>query len=123
MRIRQIDGITALEYEHTDPVLTTPAQVVDLIGECFGTDARLVIIPAARLAADFFVLRTGFAGEVFQKFQNYHLRLAIVGDIEEHVAASNALRDFVRETSRIGNHMFVADEAELTARLASPARV
>lgn len=123
MRTRQIEGLTALEYEAGDPMLGTPVQVADLIGACFGTDATLVVIPAERLAPDFFALRTGFAGEVFQKFQNYRLRLAIVGDIGERIAASNALRDFVRETNRIGNHLFVADEAELTARLAAPARV
>jgi hypothetical protein len=57
------------------------------------------------------------AGGVVQKFVNYRLRLAIVGDVAEHVTASTALRDFVREANRGGQTWFVADEAELAARL------
>ena len=60
-------------------------------------------------------------GEVIQKFVNYRLRLAFVGDIGVAVAASDALRDFVRESNR-GRHVwFVADMAALEAKLSAPA--
>jgi hypothetical protein len=58
------------------------------------------------------------AGEVVQKFVNYRLRLAIVGDLTTHLAVSAALRDFVRESNRGRQLWFVADDAELDARLA-----
>ena len=57
------------------------------------------------------------AGAVVQKFVNYRLRLVVVGDVSEHVAASTALRDFVREANRGTQTGFVADEAELAAWL------
>jgi len=117
MRMRQISGVNALEYEAADPVLTTPADVVNLIGEAFGTDARIMVVPTSRLGEDFFSLRSGFAGEVFQKFQNYQMRLVVMGDIGQHLTDSKALRDFVGETNRIGNHLFVSNEAELATRL------
>jgi Domain of unknown function (DUF4180) len=44
------------------------------------------------------------AGEFAQKFVNYRLRLAIVGDISQHLAGSEALCDFVAETNR-GNQL------------------
>ena len=74
-------------------------------------------MPVSRIAPEFFALRTGVAGAVVQKFVNYRLRLVVVGDVSEHVAASTALRDFVRESNRGGQPWFVADEAELAARL------
>ena len=57
-------------------------------------------MPVARIAPAFFALATGVAGAVVQKFVNYRLRLVVVGDVTEHVAASTALRDFVREANR-----------------------
>ena len=74
-------------------------------------------MPVSRIAPAFFALATGVAGAVVQKFVNYRLRLVVVGDVSEHVAASTALRDFVREANRGGQTWFVADEAQLEARL------
>ena len=37
-----------------------------------------VIVTEENLAADFFDLRTGFAGDLMQRFVNYRARLAIV---------------------------------------------
>ena len=52
-----------------------------------------------------------------QKFANYGLRLAVVGDIAEPLGASAALRDFVRESNRGRQVWFVADGDELAQRL------
>jgi len=76
-----------------------------------------VVIPVARLGDDFFRLRTGVAGDFIQKFVNYRIHLAIVGDISRYVEASTALRDFVRETNRGDQVLFLATVEELGARL------
>ncbi|KKB10886.1 hypothetical protein VE25_15735 [Devosia geojensis] len=106
MDVREINGQLVMEYPADGPVLATVPDVIDLIGETFGNNATVVVVPASRLADDFFRLRTGFAGEVMQKFQNYRKRLIIVGDISAHLAESKALHDFVGETNRVGNHCF-----------------
>jgi hypothetical protein len=108
------------EVDPAGAVIADGQGAVDLIGECWGEGgAELLVIPVARLAPDFFRLSTGIAGEVLQKFVNYGFPVAIVGDIEAHVAASSALRDFVRE-SNVGRHVwFLPDRAALDARLAS----
>jgi hypothetical protein len=95
---------------------------VDLVGDALGQGAEAVAIPAERLDERFFTLASGVAGEIAQKFVNYRLRLAIVGDIGEQLAASNALRDFVRETNRGGQLWFVADLSELDGKLAGARR-
>jgi len=101
------------------PLLAGEADALDLIGGLWGLDADWVALPVSRLSADFLNLRAGLAGAVIQKFVTYQRRLAIVGDISVAVAASDALRDFVRE-SNAGRHVwFVADLAVLEERLAA----
>lgn len=93
------------------------SNATDLIGDAWGHDVRVVVIPVERLDPDFFRLKSGVAGELTQKLVNYRLHLAVVGDIADHVAASDALRDYVRESNR-GRHVwFVADGNELQERL------
>lgn len=101
------------------PVLRTGADAMDVLAETFADEVDLVVVPVERLDPDFFSLRTGLAGEILQKFVTYRRRLVVLGDITEHVAASTALRDLVRECNRGRQTWFVADTAELEARLSS----
>lgn len=50
--------------------------ISDALGACFG--AAGLILTENDLAEDFFNLRSGLAGELFQKFTNYQVRVAIV---------------------------------------------
>ena len=103
------------------PLLDGERAATDIIGDTFGSGVELVVIPVQRLGPGFLTLSTRLAGEVIQKFVNYRLHLAIVGDITTAVTASDALRDFVRESNR-GRHVwFVADMAELEAKLTAQA--
>lgn len=57
-------------------------------------------------------------GTVTQKFSNYGVRLAIIGDVSDKIAASNALRDYVCEANKGGRILFVNDKTALTEVLA-----
>ena len=50
--------------------------ISDAIAASFGSDG--LILTEDDLAQEFFDLRSGLAGELFQKFINYKLRMAIV---------------------------------------------
>ena len=109
--------MNVFDLDPSGPAVSDGQAVVDILGEAWGEGAELVVVPVERLAPDFFRLSTGVAGEVLQKFVNYGCQVAIVGDIEVHLAASSALRDFVRE-SNVGRHVwFVPDRAALDVRL------
>ncbi len=98
-------------------VIAAPQDALDLVGDAWGHEAEVVAVPVALLSPEFFRLSSGLAGEVTQKLVNYHLVLAVVGDVSSYVAASDALGDYVRESNR-GRHVwFVPDEAALRARL------
>jgi hypothetical protein len=109
-------GYTVLTWASEGPALGID-NVTDLIGSAFGESADWVCVPVSRLDPAFFQLRTGVAGEIVQKFANYRLRLAIVGDIGTEIAASPAFRDFVREANRGRDLWFVPTEAEFVQRL------
>jgi hypothetical protein len=102
------------------PSLHNERDVVQLIGEVFAEQPDWVAIPTERLSEDFFRLRTRLAGEMIQKFVNYGLRVAIVGDLTRQLAESESLSDFVRESNRGAQVWFVADLDELDQRLRRP---
>lgn len=117
-QLQSISGVAVLVCAaNGTPVGAEPGPLNDLIGDAYGQRAQWVVLPVNRLDQQFFTLRSGVAGEVVQKFSTYRLRLAVVGDIARQIAASAALRDFVREANRGTTVWFVADLDELTGRL------
>jgi hypothetical protein len=50
--------------------------ILEVVGATYGANGLL--LTEADLSPDFFDLRTGLAGEAFQKFTNYELRVAVV---------------------------------------------
>lgn len=52
------------------------SDISDALSACLGTAG--IILTEQDLAREFFDLRTGLAGELFQKFINYKVRVAIV---------------------------------------------
>lgn len=105
--------MTTFTLPATGPLIATEADVLDIIGETYGTGADLIVIPVARLSPDFFKLSTGLAGAVLQKLTNYQFRVAIVGDISAYTGKSAPLRDFVRESNKRGAIRFLASMADL----------
>ncbi|MEQ1770659.1 MAG: DUF4180 domain-containing protein [Devosia sp.] len=97
----------------TGKIIATEADILDVIGETYGTGADEIVIPVARLSSDFYQLSTGLAGAILQKVTNYGFRVAIVGDISAELKRSTPLRDFVRESNKRGQTRFVASESEL----------
>lgn len=114
----EIAGRTVWLCAGEGPKLDGDRAATDIMGDSYGSGATVVVIPVERLGEGFLTLSTRIAGGVIQKFVNYGSAVAFVGDISEAVAASDALRDFVRESNR-GRHVwFVADLEELAAKLA-----
>jgi hypothetical protein len=95
-----IHGTTVMVLAPDGIPLDTEGAATDVIGEALGQRAEIVVIPAERLTDDFFELRTGIAGEITQKFVNYRLQLAIVGDIASRAGTSRTLQAWVAESNR-----------------------
>ncbi|MBB5897539.1 DUF4180 domain-containing protein [Kutzneria kofuensis] len=112
-----IDGTKVYVLAPDGPKVSTEQDAVDIIGQLWGQSVTLVSIPVERFADGVFDLRTTLLGHFTQKFIGYGRTLAVVGDLGEHLAASEPLRAYVRESNR-GRHIwFVDDMNQLAARL------
>ena len=69
------------------------------------------------VADEFFILSSGMAGEIIQKFVNYHVIAAIYGDFSWYT--SKPLRDFIRESNRGSCFFFLSTQEEAIQRLLS----
>lgn len=85
--------------------ITSPEEILDIIAEVGYHDCNKLIIYDSNLHQDFFDLKTGFAGEVLQKFSNYRMRLSIIGNFSGY--KSKSLIDFIRESNNRGIISFV----------------
>lgn len=117
--ITEIHGKRVLTYGQAGPTLRGEDDATDLIGAAFSEEAVVVVVPADRVAPDFYTLSTRVAGEVVRKFQMYGIRLVVLGDITARLAASDAFRAFVHEINKGRDIWFVPGDEELAAKLAS----
>ena len=104
-------------YAYAGPPLRAERDASDLIGQAGFEGAALVAVPVDALDPSFFELSSGLAGAVVQKFVQYGLRLAVVGDVSPYTAGSEPLRAFVRESNRGRQLWFTDSPEELAERL------
>jgi hypothetical protein len=76
--------------------IRSPSDALELVG----SDALGLVVLAEHLPPEFFDLRTGFAGELLQKLENYRLRVAAVFPTEE--GYGERFREFLFEARRRG---------------------
>lgn len=115
-RISETHGLRVLTAEPDAPTLGSEADAVELVGLAYGEQATAVVVPVERVDERFFALRTRVAGDIVRKFQMYRIKLVVLGDLGAHWD-SDAFRAFVHETNKGADIWFLADQAELDARL------
>lgn len=102
-------------------VITDPQSALDLLMTAkYSLGTKNIAIGKELICEDFFILSTGLAGEVLQKFVNYGGRIAIYGDYSRYT--SKPLRDFIYESNNGHDVFFVSTEAEALEKLTLTAR-
>lgn len=102
------------EITDNEKVVTTAQDGLDLMADLYYQDIEKIILYEKDLAPAFFDLKTGLAGEILQKFSNYRVRLAIVGDFSKYPGKSIA--DFIYESNKHTQVNFVdSTEAAILA--------
>ena len=76
-----------------------------------------VIIDVDSALEDFFVLSSGLAGEILQKYINYGGKIAIYGDFSHYT--SKPLKDFIYESNKGKDVFFAATKEEAVQKLAN----
>lgn len=112
--VRSVQAGKIAEVVADDVLIHTAQDALDLLFDPSLEGAKRIILRHAHLHPDFFVLKTGLAGEIVQKFVNYGVRAAIVGDFSR---ATPNMQAFIRESNR-GKHLcFCADVETALAAL------
>lgn len=96
-------------------IINNVQDAVDLIGNASFEGANSVIIFENQLTPSFFDLKTGIAGEILQKFSNYRMKLAIIGDFSKYTGKS--LNDFILESNKTGNVIFDSNSDKAIQKL------
>ncbi len=86
-------------------VIKTSEDGIDLLGSLYYQDFEKIIVREKNITPDFFNLKNGMAGEILQKFSNYRVRLAIVGDFTPY--SNKSIKDFIYESNKKGQINFV----------------
>lgn len=81
----------------------------------YGTGAARLVLDKRAVCEEFFILSTGMAGEILQKFINYQMKAAFFGDYSHYT--SKPLRDFIYESNHGKDFFFVATREEAIQKL------
>jgi len=104
--IHSVEDGSVAEISSDEMLITCAADGLELLGNLYYQNIDRVILHAKDLTPDFFDLKNGMAGEILQKFSNYHVTLSVVGDFSKYEKQST--RDFIRECNSGNQVSFVA---------------
>lgn len=97
--------------QSSEVVITDAQSALDLLMTAkYELKTGNIVIDKALIKEDFFILSSGLAGEILQKYVNYGGRIAIYGDYSHYTSAP--LKDFIYESNKGHCVFFVATEAE-----------
>lgn len=118
LRIEEKNGIKIVVVHSDEVLIADVAGTLDFMASVqYEADTRRIALNKAALAETLFDLSTRVFGEILQKFSNYRMKLAIIGDFS--IYPSKSLRDFIYECNNGHDIFFVKDEDEAVERLAN----
>ncbi len=101
-----------------EEVITDVSSAMDLMLTArYETGADRLVIDKRAVCDEFFILSTGLAGEILQKFINYHVKAAFYGDYTHYT--SKPLKDFIYESNQGKDFFFTATKEEAIEALAA----
>ena len=101
------NGIPCAPVESDEVVIRDVQSALDLLMSAkYEAGTKNIVVAKKCICEDFFILSTGLAGEILQKFVNYGARIAIYGDYSRYM--SKPLHDFMRESNEGHDVFFVS---------------
>lgn len=119
MTITKIEknGILCAIVDSDEPLITDTQSALDVLMTAkYDAGTKNIVISKELIVEDFFILSTGLAGEILQKYINYGGRIAIYGDYSHYT--SKPLHDFIYESNKGKDVFFVGTQEEAIDRLA-----
>ena len=110
------NGMDIAVVSSDEVIITDTQSALDLVMTVkYETGAERIVIDKDAVCGEFFILSTGMAGEILQKFMNYHVKAAVYGDYSHYT--SKPLKDFIYESNHGKDFFFVATKEEAVQKL------
>ncbi len=114
MNTKIVDGVAIIKSKKV--IIKDVASAVDFVMEIkYKTNCDRIALNKSAISEDFFILSSGLAGEILQKFVNYGIRFVVYGDYSTYT--SKPLKDFIYESNQGKDIFFVATEDEAVEML------
>ena len=107
--VKDKDCVIAVVSDDKKVIVDTQSALDLAMTVKYETGAANIVIDKKLVCDEFFVLSTGIAGEILQKYINYHVRAAFYGDSSHYT--SKPLKDFIYESNK-GKHFFFLESRE-----------
>jgi uncharacterized alpha/beta hydrolase family protein len=117
IRSHDINTIKIAEVISDEIIIHSAEDGLELLGNIYYQGFDKVIIYEKNITPEFFDLKTKIAGDILQKFSNYRMSLAIVGDFEKY--KSKSIRDFIFESNKTKHINFTETLKDALERLGS----
>ena len=75
------NSVVCAVIQNDEIVITDPQSALDVLMTAkYEAGTKNIVIDKALISEDFFILSSGLAGEILQKYVNYGGRIAVYGD-------------------------------------------
>jgi hypothetical protein len=110
------NGVDIVIVSSSSVLINDVQSALDLIATVsYETGCDQMILNKSAICEEFFDLKTKLAGEILQKFINYQMKIAIVGDFS--IYTSKSLKDFIYESNKGKCIFFMNSEEEAIKKL------
>lgn len=117
IKIHHLPATKVAEVISDEIMIHSAQDGLDLLGNIYYQDFDRVILYEKNITPDFFDLKTKIAGDILQKFSNYRVQLAIVGDFSQY--DSKSIKDFIFESNTTRHINFVETLEEALKKLST----
>jgi hypothetical protein len=120
MEIKQvvIGGINIAVVRNDTVLISDVQSALDLMATVqYEVDSKRIAINKSLISESFFDLKTRLAGDILQKFINYRVKIAIIGDFSMYT--SKSLQDFIYECNKGKDIFLLATEQQAIEKLSS----
>ena len=116
INVVESNNVEIANVESSELLINDVQSALDLMATVrYETDCDRMIINKSAISEDFFDLSTKLAGDILQKYINYQMKIAVVGDFS--VYKSKSLKDFIYECNNGKDIFFLPDENKAIERL------
>lgn len=112
----EVNGVNIATINSDEIVIKDVQSALDLMATVqYEAECDRICLHKSLLSEQFFDLKTRLAGEILQKFINYQVKVAIIGDFSMY--PSQSLQDFIYECNSGKNIFFLPTEQQAIEKL------